>query len=75
MSWDSFVKLHMLELYDLWDTWVPSKENNTIEYNNDKSVMYSHYDEEEDEFYNLVDNGDRVTSFRYFLHFAYENTM
>ena len=88
MLWKDFLNLHQVELFNMWVNWVPSKvqdPNDKIKYKtyyveNPEYEVWFDRDQEEycemgDEFIELIDRGNRVTSFEDFVCFAYDNSI
>ena len=80
MKWEYFTEFYLIDLYNLWSNWIPYKDRNEKRGMEEKFHAidrYREYDEDEyeDNLVTLVDEGDRVTSFRDFVYCAYENTM
>lgn len=85
MLWEDFLEFNQLDLFEMWNNWIPPHNKNT----NGEKFYYvnnpyyeSWYDAFEDElcengeeFIELIDDGSRVTSFEDFVCCAYENSI
>lgn len=77
MKYQDFYDLNAIELYNLWYRWTPKKKSEgdtNVKDINDKPIILTVYDRYDD-FVDLYDYNDRVCSFRYFMFFAYENSI
>ena len=80
MMWKYFLEYNQLDLFDMWKHWIPERNNNSEEQNANSKIYYvenKEWDGEyfEDEFFELIDPGNRVTSFEHFVCFAYDNSI